>query len=109
MGTYTFTRHALSFLVTCALLASTAPADAAADPERVCQGGRYAAKAKYDACEQLGTSHLFTTGPFGKNLEKFNQALAKCDAKYRKAWEGLQKKASGTGSLCDAPRYLASM
>jgi hypothetical protein len=99
-------RRAFCVLATGILLMSAARAHAAADPELVCQGARYAAKAKYNACQQLVTSHLFTTGPAGKNLEKFEQALAKCDAKYSKAWTDLQKKANGTGSLCDAPRYL---
>jgi hypothetical protein len=70
----------------------------APDPEALCQKGRYAAWAKYAACE---AKTLAKVGGIFPDAEK----LAKCRTKHAASWSKLQAKAAGSGSTCDNPRY----
>jgi len=92
----------VSMVLTCALVPAAAPVRAAGTPEQACQNGRYAAAAKYDACEEKAMGRYYGGGllPFG--------SLSKCRVKYTAAWAKLQAKAAGTGSSCDAARFSAS-
>jgi hypothetical protein len=99
----TRTTQVLVFIA-CALLLTPPATYAAATPEQACQNGRYAAAAKYGACEQKVTGKLLAGGDFAK----FEEALSKCRVKYTGTWAKLQAKASGTGATCDAARFAVS-
>ena len=88
----------LTMATTAALLVSMRTTYAAAPPEETCQKGRYAAAAKYHACEEklIGA---------GLDVSKFFAAVSKCRVKYSATWAKLQKKASGSGATCDNVRY----
>jgi len=73
----------------------------ASTPEQRCQAGRYHAAAKYAQCE-LNRSKRFASGPAGPGLTAIN----KCRIKYTSTWINLSASASGTGSSCDAPRFV---
>ena len=87
-------------IVAVAILAGPIPTRAAGDAEHVCRVGRYAAAAKYNACEQK---------VLGKNTGLVLVKLAKCRIKYANTWAKLQAKATGTGSTCDNPRFDTSV
>jgi hypothetical protein len=94
-------RLVLAVLITEVLPLGTRAADAAATPEQACQNGRYAAAAKYSACEQKAM------GKFQASFDytKFNGTASKCRVKYTGTWAKLQAKASGTGASCDNSRF----
>jgi hypothetical protein len=75
-------------------------------PEQQCEKGRYHAAAKYAQCQ-------FTA--FGNDLSgasdftAFQAALSKCRATYANAWTALEKKAAGTGALCDSARFVVNI
>lgn len=91
----------MSMFVTCALLSTVPAIHAAATPDQACQKGRYAAAAKYSACEQKVTGKFLAGGAF----DKFEEGLSKCRVSYTDTWARLQAKASGTGALCDNSRF----
>jgi len=91
------TRHMM--LLTTLLTLALATASAAADPERICQKGRYYAAAKYAQCEQ---QQLVKNYYFGWPLYP---KVARCQKKYTATWPKLQAQSSGTGSTCDNPRF----
>ena len=93
--------RSLLALATTATLAVGATNVHAGSPEQNCQKGRYAAKAKYDACEEKATAALFG-GIYGP---KYGAAISKCYVKYGATWAKLQAKASGSSSTCANPRY----
>lgn len=82
------------------LSAQSSYADAP-DPEESCQKGRYAAAAKYSACEQQATSALVAAGDWGA----YFTATSKCHVKYAHRWAKIQAKAAGEGTICDNPRF----
>ncbi len=69
-------------------------------PWAACQKARYAASAKYVACQQKGFAAYY-----GGVIDARYAALAKCRTKYTATWARLQAKAIGSGSICDHPRY----
>lgn len=85
-----------------AVLTVAPRARAATDPEAACQKSRYAALAKYAACEAKAIASL--SGLFPVN-GKQTATIAKCRVKYAAAWVKMQGKALGTGSTCDHPRF----
>jgi len=93
-------------LVAGALVANARPAAAAGTPEQQCQSGRYAAAAKYAACQEKAVGKFFanSTNP-GANAA-FGAAAGKCLNKYAAIWPKLQAKAAATGSTCDAARFV---
>ena len=97
------TRHVMlltSLLALAALLLGTSAARAAGTPEQQCQAARYKEAGKYVACQQKVMAKLY-----GGTSAAFDEALAKCTAKYTGKWSKLQAKASGTGSTCDNDRF----
>ena len=86
-------------LVVGALLLTASAVNAAATPEQACQNGRYAAAAKYAACEQKATGKY----QIGFDYTKYNQVVSKCRVKYTSTWAKLQAKSPG--STCDNPRF----
>jgi hypothetical protein len=99
-----FPRLMLAVLVAGVLLASVSAAHAKATSEQKCQQRRYAAAAKYSACEQKVTGKVLSGGDF----TKFEVALSKCRVTYTGTWAKLEAKASGTGATCDATRFAVS-
>jgi len=77
-----------------------APALASGDPEFDCRAGRYNAARHYVACHQKAMWNL-VSGRFFSFAD-----LSKCSVKLASAWAKLQTRASGTGSTCDAARFL---
>jgi hypothetical protein len=86
-------------LVVGALLLTVSAIHAAATPEQACQNGRYAAAAKYNACEQRAAAKY----QVGYDYTKFNTVLSKCRVKYTGTWAKLQAKSPG--SSCDNARF----
>lgn len=84
------------------LLIGARVADAAGTPEEQCQQGRYAAAAKYAACEQKVMAIAHGGAPYD---DKFGAMLSRCRVKYAATWTKLQAKASGTMTACDHGRY----
>lgn len=70
--------------------------------ERQCQKGRYDAAAKYNQCHDKAIGQLFATN----DPTALQAALSKCRVKYTAAWVKIAKAAIGTGSTCDAPRFV---
>ena len=85
-----------------ALLVGAGTSDARQTPEQKCQQGRYAAAAKYAACQQKAIGAFYG----GAQFTKFAAAIGKCAAKYAATWPKLQKRATGTGAACDAARFV---
>jgi hypothetical protein len=77
-------------------------ARAAGTPEERCQAGRSKAAAVYAACGQKAMAIRFGGG----DLDKFQAAVSKCRVKYAAAWGKLAAKAMGSGSTCDASRFV---
>jgi hypothetical protein len=71
-------------------------------PEAQCQSGRYKAAKAYAACEFKIIGTLVGGGALGT----FQDVVSKCRTKYTSRWASLQAKAAGTGSTCDAPRFV---
>ena len=94
----------LATLVAGALLVPASATHAAGTSEQVCQNGRYAAAAKYGACQQKAMGRFFGGG----TNAGYNSAVAKCQTKYTATWAKLQAKASLTGATCDAARFVDS-
>ena len=74
-----------------AVLISVRASDAIIDPEESCQKARYAAAAKYSACEQKATSTLVAAGDWAL----YFAATAKCHLKYTSTWARLQSQRAG--------------
>jgi len=87
-------------LTFCVLAATTARAGGT--PEQQCQAGRYKAAGRYAACEQKAMAKRFGGG----DLDKFAAAVSKCRVKYAATWDKLQAQAMGSGSTCDAARFV---
>lgn len=98
----------LSRVVTVALLTAgtlltmAAFAGAKVPPEQQCQKSRYEAAAKYAQCQSKALGQHFAVN----DLAKLQPILSKCRVKYTSTYLKLQKKALGTGSTCDAPRFV---
>ncbi len=97
-----WTRMALAALGTLAV----GTAEAAGTPWQSCQKARFAAAAKYAACQQKVFAAYYggATGTGGPGAV-MNAASAKCRNKYTATWTRLQAKANGSGSTCDHARY----
>lgn len=84
-----------------ALYAGTAAQAAGSPAEQKCQQRRYAAAAKFVACEHkaIGASGFddFSTSSVS--------ALSKCRLKYAATWPKIQDAAAGTGTSCDQARF----
>ena len=87
-------------------LTLVATAALAKTPEQACQSGRYAAAAKYRACEAKAHANYAAKVGASGALDKHRAALAKCAAKYTATWGKLQAAAAGTASTCDGPRFV---
>ncbi len=74
----------------------------AATPEQACQKGCYLAAAKYGACQQKVLGKFYSS-PFTFDHWR---SLSRCRIEYVTTWDKLQAEASGTGSTCDAPRFV---
>jgi hypothetical protein len=94
-------RHITALTMTMAALLLTQAAYAALDPEEACQKARYAAAAKYSACELKATSAPQSNGDW----MAYFPAVSKCHLKYASTWAKIQAKASGSGTICDNPRF----
>ena len=93
-----FTHYGLTTVGIVLVLAHAAAA--AGTPEQSCQKGRYAAAAKYLACEQRATGDQF-----GGGFSSFQGVVSKCRLKYAATWVRLQAQATGTGTTCDHSRF----
>jgi hypothetical protein len=93
---------AAAMLTASALLTMAPVASAGLTPEQQCQKGRYDAAAKYGQCHDKALGKLFATN----DLTTLQPALSKCRVKYTSTWLKLQTKAVGTGSTCDASRFV---
>jgi len=82
-----------------ALLLAMGTAHAGATPEQKCQSAKNKAAGKYAACRQNAEAKL-ATAP--SDIQKYNDALAKCDAKYTGAWQKAIDKAA-PAACPDAP------
>jgi hypothetical protein len=97
------TRQAAAVMLTTSTLLTMAPV-ARAGSEQQCAQGRYAAAAKYAQCHNKALAKLFATN----DLVKLQRALSKCRVKYSGTWPRLQAQALGSGSTCDADRFVAT-
>jgi hypothetical protein len=99
----------LSVLASAALAIHSSIAHAGGTAEQACQSGRYAAAAKYGACEQKAMgAYVSSNDVSGVDVGKFNHAVSKCRVKYTGTWARLQAKARGTGATCDQDRFDAT-
>ncbi len=75
---------------------------APATPEQKCEKARHDAAAKSAQCQTkaIGIFHG------GGTTAKLEDTLSKCRVKYTATWLTLQKMAAGTGSTCDAQRFV---
>ena len=97
------TRLVAFVMLTAGTLLTTAPiAQAKLTAEQQCQKSRYDAAAKSAQCLNKALGQHFAVN----DLAKLQPALSKCHVKYTDIWVKLQKKAVGTGSTCDAPRFV---
>src|ERR1051325_2383439 len=88
----------------CLIVAQRAHA-APPNPERVCQKARHDAAAKYTQCELKAIAIAFDLNDESYTVD-YQKPLAKCRITYAGTWAKLQKKASGTGTSCDQPRFV---
>lgn len=97
---------AVALIGAAAVLGTAVTAVARFTPEQTCQQGRYAAAAKYDACEKKVRGQLLGGVAFAGNDEtKIQAAFSKCRVKYAATWAKLREKANGSGSSCDNARF----
>jgi hypothetical protein len=66
-----------------------------------CEAGRYKAAGGYAACEDKALAKFFDGGVY-----KFQGTISKCRIKYAATWDKLEAKAMGSGTTCDAPRFV---
>ena len=84
-----------------ALLAGASAASAnSPTPEQQCQGRRYVAAARYNACALTATSRVF--GGFAVDG---SASLGKCRVKYTATWDKLVARGSGT-TTCVGDRFV---
>lgn len=95
-------RVPLLTLTAVAVVMTVSVARAALSPEAQCQKSRYDAAAKYAQCQNKALGKHFAVN----DLALLNPVLSKCREKYKAVWLKLQKKAVGTGSTCDSPRFV---
>lgn len=96
------TRAAASSMIAAATLLAIVSSASAFTAEEICQKGRYDAASKYKQCHDKALGRVFLTNdPVG-----LQPTLSKCRVKYADAWLKLQRRAIGTGSTCDAPRFV---
>src|SRR5436853_3420209 len=88
-------------LIVATLLMEAPIARAKATAEQHCQNSRHTAAANYAQCEYKAMAKYF-----GGDTAKLEATLSKCRVKYTGTWPKLQKNAQGTGSTCDAPRFV---
>ncbi len=74
--------------------------------QQSCEASRFAAAAKYAACEHKARAKYAATLGGATSLEKFRATAGKCFLKYTATWGKIQAKAAGTGSTCDSPRFV---
>jgi hypothetical protein len=86
------------------LLIVAQPVGAKATDQQKCAKGRHEAAGKYETCER-GLWTRWYGGAFPDSI-KFERALSKCREKYAATFVRLQKKARGTGTACDAFRFV---
>ncbi len=73
---------------------------AAGTPAQQCQAAKNQTAGKYAVCRQNAEAKFATSG----DTAKYNDALAKCGAKFDDAWQKAIDKATGAGATCaDAP------
>ena len=96
-------RRGFTLALAGACVLAVATAQAAPDPDRKCQKGRYDAAAHYASCHQkvLGK---FLAGSY-RNYDKFELGLSKCRVRYTGTWAKLRAKAKDSGVTCDNDRY----
>ncbi len=71
----------------------------------MCQKARHAAAAKYVQAQYKAMALYFGGG----DAATLDAALSKCRVKYTDTWLKLHAKALGTGSTCDAERFVDNM
>jgi len=99
----TFARIVIGVTLTLAVVVVTgSQARAKLTAEQSCQKSRYDVATKYAQCEGKAIAQLFATN----DLAKLQPALSKCRVKYTATYVKLQKKAVGTGSTCESPRFV---
>jgi hypothetical protein len=85
--------------IVCALTFATA-SHGAATPQQKCQASKNKTAATYASCRQNAEAKRATSG----NEGKYNDTLAKCRAKFARAWQKAIDKATKKGVTCpDAP------
>ena len=89
--------------IACVLVVAAASA-AIASPEERCQGNRYVAAGTNVRCELKAAGKYYANGSL--DVPKFQEAAGKCAKLYTTTWLRLQGRARGTGSSCDAARFL---
>ena len=87
-----------------ALLVAGATSVAFAGAEERCQGNRYLAAALHARCQLKAVAKYHATG--AQDVPKYQEAGAKCAARYDFLWRRLQTRALGSGSSCDGSRFM---
>ena len=85
-------------------LVAVRPAVGGPTPQQQCLASRYAAAAKYAACQQRALGKHAQ----GVDVFKVIAIAGKCVMKYGAVWSKLQAKSAGTGATCEAPRFVAN-
>lgn len=92
-------------LALCVFVSAVAPLAVAQafvirNPESRCLRGRLEAAAKYAECEQAALAEQSRVLGFDPT-----KRWERCRAKYFATWSKLERKAQGTGTSCDRPRF----
>jgi hypothetical protein len=100
-------RLARATFVAGAMLLGATATHAGGTPQQQCDAPRFKAAGKYVACQQKAAAKEYS-GRNDPNAfdEPYQLAIGKCTLKYAAVWTKLQAKASGTGSTCDAARFV---
>jgi len=91
-------------LAAAALLVAGAASAAFAGAEERCQGNRYLAAALYQRCQGKAAAKYHATG--AQDVPRYQEAAAKCAARYDFLWRRLQTRALRSGSSCDGSRFM---
>lgn len=98
-ATRTLARTVTLGVVAAAVLMASA-AHGGATPAQQCQAAKNKTAGKYAACRQSAEAKLATSG----DTSKYNDALDKCEDKFKSAWQKAIAKAAAKGATCpDAP------
>ncbi len=73
-----------------------ATAQAEGTPAQTCQASKNRTAEMYAACRESAEAKLASTG----DTTKYDDAIARCEAKYQVAWQRAEQKAVADGSAC---------